>query len=121
MHSAGYVLSCNRFSIALIVLRLWKVDRESSLYTYRSETESSVPTRARPSSNLRRAMIIIIEAGAMYTAVAVIVCGTYIGGSTAAYFTSDVVSQISSFDPGQFAHCRPGSPSCRHCLQPHHH
>ncbi|KAF9016261.1 hypothetical protein BDZ89DRAFT_1166345 [Hymenopellis radicata] len=89
-------ITLNITATSLIVLRLWKVDRESSLYTYRSgsETGSSVLTRARPRSNLRRAMIIIIEAGAMYTAVAVIACGTYIGGSNAAYFTSDVEVQI---------------------------
>ncbi|KAJ7036754.1 hypothetical protein C8F04DRAFT_1394021 [Mycena alexandri] len=81
----------NILTTGMLVFRIWKVDRESARFAYRTASSSGITTRP---SRLKQAMRIIVESGLLYTTVALITFITYITNSNSAYATSDVEVQI---------------------------
>ncbi|KAF9074016.1 hypothetical protein BDP27DRAFT_1317860 [Rhodocollybia butyracea] len=93
-------LATNIITTGFIVYRIWRVDRESSLYGLQTQMPASVQESPglfrRRKTALQRVIRIIIESGLMYTIVAFITFITFILGSTAFYFLSNAELQILS-------------------------
>ncbi|KAJ7576922.1 hypothetical protein C8J56DRAFT_971940 [Mycena floridula] len=85
---ASLTIVQNVITTALIIWRIWKVDRENAKYRYNT---GSTNTGTRRSSRLRNVMRIVIESGLLYTTFAVISFCTYVTNSNAFYVTTDMV------------------------------
>ena len=80
----------NALFIALIVFKIWSIDRQTSRYVL---SDGSHPESIR-GHRLRYVMRIIIESGLMYTFCVVVFICVYASGSNAQYGVSDSVSKI---------------------------
>ncbi|KAJ3981915.1 hypothetical protein F5890DRAFT_1532883 [Lentinula detonsa] len=83
---AALSLTMNTLTTALIVGKIWSVDRQNA--TLMSNTT------ANATHTLHRVMRIIIESAALYTISTLIFVITYVAGSNSNYGTSDSVVQI---------------------------
>lgn len=80
--------------LVLIVLRIWRVEREKSQFVYHTNATRSGGRSSHShhsNSPLRNAMRIIIESGLIITLSSLISVITYVSGSNSVYATSDVV------------------------------
>ncbi|KAF7353728.1 hypothetical protein MVEN_01058000 [Mycena venus] len=80
----------NILTTGLIVLRIWRVDRQNAPFAYHSNSSSAKHQQSR----LREVMRIIIESGLMYTTIALLTFITDMVNSNSTYGVSDVEVQV---------------------------
>ncbi|KAJ6586261.1 hypothetical protein DFH09DRAFT_1431952 [Mycena vulgaris] len=81
-------ITLNVLTTALLVFRIYRVDRQNSRFAFQTASNQYRPSR------LRKVMRIIVESGLMYTVVAFITFITYIVNSNSSYGVSDVEVQV---------------------------
>jgi hypothetical protein len=89
----------NLFSTGLIVYRLWRVDKNNSLYAVPESVPSSqgfFNGRYSKRTRLQRVIRIIVESGLLSATASLITFVTYLSNSNAFYPTSDAELQILS-------------------------
>lgn len=92
----------------MIVVRIWRIEREKSQFVYQSNSlRSGGRSSRRGNSRLRNIMRIIIESGLIITLTSLISVITYVAGSNSIYATSDVVRLVNSLCFMPFADCIP--------------
>ncbi|KAJ3753680.1 hypothetical protein EV360DRAFT_87554 [Lentinula raphanica] len=98
--TSGWTLSLvnNILATGLIVYRIWRVDKESSVYAIQSDSSRSRAFFSRSSHRTRLQIVtrVIIESGFLYTAIALITFITFLTGSNSFYAASDAELQILS-------------------------
>ncbi|KAJ3795663.1 hypothetical protein GGU11DRAFT_212724 [Lentinula aff. detonsa] len=98
--TSGWTLSLvnNIIATGLIVYRIWRVDRESSMYAMQSNSSRSRAFFSRSSQRTRLQNVtrVIIESGFLYTTIALITFITFLTGSNSFYAASDAELQILS-------------------------
>ncbi|KAJ3721326.1 hypothetical protein DFJ43DRAFT_1094643 [Lentinula guzmanii] len=88
--TSGWTLSLvnNIIATGLIVYRIWRVDKESSMYAMQSNSSRRL--------NCKNVTRVIIESGFLYTTIALITFITFLTGSNSFYAASDAELQILS-------------------------
>ncbi|KAJ6629582.1 hypothetical protein B0H10DRAFT_1985979 [Mycena sp. CBHHK59/15] len=81
----------NIITTALIVVRIWRVDRDVGGFRYNSSSQSQ---SVRPPSRLQRVIRIVVESGLMYTVAALITFITFTANSIAVYVATDLIIQV---------------------------
>ncbi|KAF9461131.1 hypothetical protein BDZ94DRAFT_1299406 [Collybia nuda] len=84
-------ISLNILTTTLIVIRIWRVEREKSHYVYQTNSTRRSPRCER--TRLGQFMRVVIESGLIITLSSLISVITYVTGSNSVYATSDVLVQ----------------------------
>ncbi|KAG7442944.1 uncharacterized protein BT62DRAFT_1079035 [Guyanagaster necrorhizus] len=85
-------IALNIITTALIVLRIFAVDRK---VTFQPMSGISISRSERRFNALQRTMRIIVESGAIYTGIAIITFATYVSGNVGVYITSALEVQTA--------------------------
>lgn len=92
-------IALNIITTGLIVYRIWSVDEVNRKMNFVPGWSSSDRPSRTPynhsSSRLRKAMLIIVESGALYTGTSIITFVAYLSKSNSSYATSDVEVQMA--------------------------
>lgn len=90
--------------------RIWRVDRASARAGL-----ASTSARAGAPSRLAQALRIVVESGALYTALVLATFGTELAGSNAIYGVSDVVRPVPLHPVPLVVVCAQGAALTRGC------
>ncbi|KAF9463941.1 hypothetical protein BDZ94DRAFT_1137148, partial [Collybia nuda] len=84
-------IALNILTTTLIVIRIWRVEREKAQFVYQTNSTRRSPRHGQ--TRLGKLMRVVIESGLIITVTSLISVITYVAGSNSIYATSDVLVQ----------------------------